>query len=255
MVVIPAGEFLMGSPPHEYGTFGADGPQRQVTIAARFALGRYPVTFEEYDHFCNATRRRPPEDEGWGRGRRPVINVSWRDAVAYCEWLSKKTDQPCRLPSEAEWEYACRAGTSTRYWIGNEIRRDDANFGGHMRGPTLIAAYSSNPWGLYDMHGNLWEWTEDIDHSSYAGAPADGSAWTDGEGRVSLSKRIVRGGSRKRWNAESSVGYAWQELAKQLDQSHRIPRCPDAGFEPGTSFPLESPWAPRKGGDGAADWR
>ena len=138
MVVIPAGSFLMGSPPGEKGRRDGEGPQHRVTIGYRFAVGRYPVTFAEYDHFCKVTGRKKPEDQGWGRGRRPVINMVWDDAVAYCQWLVKATGKPYRLSSEAEWEYACRAGTTTRYAFGDEISKGDANFGKNIGKTTQV---------------------------------------------------------------------------------------------------------------------
>jgi formylglycine-generating enzyme required for sulfatase activity len=203
MVALPAGEFLMGSPETEAGRNKNEGPQHRVTIGYRVALGRYPVTFAEYDHFCAATERKNPGDAGAGRGKRPVVNVTWRNAASYCEWLAKETGQPYRLPSEAEWEYACRAGTTTRYSCGDEITERNANIGHVARGfvfggrtmTTLVGSYGPNPWGLYDMHGNVWEWVEDVWHDSYKGAPVDGSAWTDREGANSSSVRVGRGGS------------------------------------------------------------
>ena len=116
MVVIPAGVFTMGSPDGEAGRSNDEGPQHSVKVVS-FALGRYEVTFDEYDVFANATHHELPNDEGWGRGLRPVINVSWVDALSYAAWLSEKTGQHYRLPTEAEWEYAARAGTrASRYW-------------------------------------------------------------------------------------------------------------------------------------------
>jgi formylglycine-generating enzyme required for sulfatase activity len=195
MVALPAGAFLMGSPEDEEGRFRGEGPQHPVTIGYRFAMGRYPVTFAEYDHFCGATKREKPGDSGWGRGRRPVINVTWQDATAYCDWLVRETRKPYRLPSEAEWEYACRAGTATRYWCGDMITRKDAKYGGLFGNTTEVGSYALNPWGLYDTHGDVWEWVEDVWHKSYEGAPADGAAWTDGEGKQSSRDRVLRGGS------------------------------------------------------------
>ena len=184
MVVVPAGQFQMGSPRDDKERRADEGPQHTVTIADPFAISKYEVTFEQWDACakaggCNGYR---PDDEGWGRGRRPVINVSWRDAKAYVEWLREKTGKPYRLPSEAEWEYAARAGTTTRYSFGDEITPKDANYGRNIGKTTEVGSYPPNPWGLYDMHGNVWEWVEDVWHGSYTGAPVDGSAWTDGEG-------------------------------------------------------------------------
>jgi formylglycine-generating enzyme required for sulfatase activity len=197
MVALPAGTFLMGSPQSEKERDHNEGPQHRVTIGTRFAIGRYPVTFAEYDQFCDVMKREKPEDNGWGRGRHPVIDVSWHDAQAYVAWLAKETGKHYRLPSEAEWEYGARAGTTKRYAFGNEITERDANFGGNVGKTTEVGAYPANPWGLYDMHGNVLEWVEDIWHDSYQSAPADGLAWTDSEGKNSSRYRVVRGGS---WN-------------------------------------------------------
>ena len=128
LVLLPAGKFMMGSTEKEEDEYKSERPQHRVTIAQRFAIGQYPVTFAEYDQFCETKRRRKPEDEGWGRERRPVINVSWEDAQAYVGWLSQETGRAYRLPSEAEWEYACRAGTTTRYSFGDAITPKDANY-------------------------------------------------------------------------------------------------------------------------------
>jgi formylglycine-generating enzyme required for sulfatase activity len=202
LVVIPAGSFVMGSPEDEEGRDEGEGPQHRVTFAAPFALGKYPVTFEEYDHFCVEIGREQPSDQGWGRGRRPVINVSWEDAKAYCAWLGDQTGQAYRLPSEAEWEYACRAGTTSPFWTGETIGTEQANYDGnytygsgregeYREQTTPVDAFAANPWGLHDMHGNVWEWCEDRWHDSYEGAPDEGSAWLQGKS----SGRVVRGGS------------------------------------------------------------
>ena len=194
MVVIPAGTFLMGSPEEE-GRWYAEGPQHTVTIRTRFALGRYAVTFDEYDQFCAATKREQPNDQGWGRGRRPVINVSWEDAVAYCEWLAWETGQRYRLPSEAEWEYACRAGTTTRYSWGDAITAEKANYSESKLGKTTkVGAYLSNPWGFFDMHGNVWEWVEDVWHDSYREAPRYGLPWRR-KNEDRSGSHVIRGGS------------------------------------------------------------
>ena len=215
MVALPVGEFLMGPPEDEERRFSQEDPQHRVTIDRRFAIGRYTVTFDEYDHFCAATERKKPEDNGWGRGRRPVIEVSGRDAVAYCAWLANETGQPYRLPSEAEWEYAARAGTTTRYAFGDAITPKDANYSESKLGKTTeVGAYPPNAWGLYDMHGNVWEWVEDICHDSYKGAPTDGTAWIDSEGENSSRFRVVRGGS-------------WYDLPRYLRSADRIRVEPD----------------------------
>ena len=188
IVVLQRGSFKMGS---EGGDID-ERPVHEVTIDHRLAVGRYPVTFDEYDRFAEATERVKPDDAGWGRGRRPVINVSLDDATAYVEWLSKETGKPYRLLTEAEWEYACRAGTETPYCCGMEITDANANFG-NPEGKTMeVGTYPANPWRLHDMHGNVWEWVEDVWHENYDGAPDDGSAWMVGGNQ---SNRVRRGGS------------------------------------------------------------
>ncbi|MDO9469198.1 MAG: SUMF1/EgtB/PvdO family nonheme iron enzyme [Nitrosomonas sp.] len=194
LTVIPAGRFVMGSPEDEHGRAEREGPQHEVIIAQPFALGVYAVTFSEYDRFCEATGKKTPDDNDWGRENRPVINVSWHDAQAYCGWLSNQTGQSYRLPSEAEWEYACRAGTTTPFNTGEKINSEQANFDiAHDR--TLSAgSFPSNKFGLYDMHGNVLEWAQDCWHENYRGAPNDGSAWLEANGG-NCDRRVVRGGS------------------------------------------------------------
>ena len=187
MVSIEPGSFNMGSYDHQ-----TEKPLHQVTIGYRVSVGKYPVTFAEYDAFCEATERQKPDDQGWGRDRRPVINVSWGDARAYVEWLSATTEKPYRLLSESEWEYCCRSGTETNFSYGDEIAYADANLAERIGRTTLVGAYSGNPWGLHDMHGNVWEWVEDVWHDNYLGAPVDGGAWTQGG---DPSNRLLRGGS------------------------------------------------------------
>ncbi len=204
MVVVPAGEFMMGSTAFERRRAVDQGaersrvelekPQHHVTIAEPFAAGKYEVTFDEWeacvkDGGCGGYK---PGDEGWGRGRRPVVNVSWNDAKAYVEWLDKKTGKPYGLLSEAEWEYAARAGTTTRYWWGTAVTRENANYGGYLGKTAEVGSYPPNPWGLYDMNGNVWEWGEDCIYNSYVGAPDNGSAWNVGE---CSGGRVARGGS------------------------------------------------------------
>ena len=142
---------------------------------------------------CNGHR---PADEGWGRGDRPVINVSWQDAQSYVSWLSRETGEDYRLPSEAEWEYAARAGSTTKYSWGNEIGRNRANCergrcGDSYRNTAPVGSFGANAFGLHEMHGNVWEWVEDCWNSSYEGAPSNGSAWLRGK----CEERVVRGGS------------------------------------------------------------
>ena len=195
MVVVPAGSFRMGCVSGQ-DCWAEEFPVHDVRVPS-FVLGRYEVLFEEYDRFVAATGRESPSDEGWGRGRRPVINVSWEDATAYAEWLSAETGQWYRLPSEAEWEYAARAGTTTAYSWGNDIGQNRANCDG-CGSPwddvqtASAGSFAANSWGLHDLHGNVYEWVQDCWHDSYARAPADGSAWTRGG---DCGPRVLRGGA------------------------------------------------------------
>ena len=199
LVIIPAGRFLMGSPEDEAERLDRER-QHEVEIAQPFALGQYPVTFDEYDRFCAATGRDKPDDSGWGRGRRPVINVDWHDALAYCAWLSDQTGQSYRLPTEAEWEYACRAGTTTPFYFGDTLNTDQANYHGnytygagrkgeYRKHTTPVGQFPANAWELYDMHGNVWEWIGSVFDADYGGAEQR-SADTSESG-----DRVVRGGS------------------------------------------------------------
>ena len=205
MVVVPAGNFVMGSLPSEPSHSPTEAPAHEVTIAAPFAVGRFAVTFEEWDA-CVAgggCGGYSPGDRGWGRGRRPVIDVSFDDARTYLAWLSARTGKTYRLLSEAEREYVARAGTTTPFWWGTTITTEQANYDGtatpynngekgEFRRQTLpVDSFKPNPWGLYNVHGNVDEWTADCYHNSYNGAPRDGSAWTDG----ACSFRVLRGGS------------------------------------------------------------
>ncbi len=192
MVRIPAGEFRMGDI-NGLGT-ATEKPVHTVTIAHPFALGRFPVTFDEYDQYAQETGIVRPGDSGWGRGNRPVIIVSWECAQRYVRWLSERTGESYRLPSEAEWEYAARAGTETAYPWGNEISPQSANYlAPDSPNRTLpVGSFAANALGLFDMHGNVWEWVEDTWHDRYLDAPTDGSAWTAG-GEPGI--RVLRGGS------------------------------------------------------------
>jgi len=193
---IPAGSFRMGSAEHDKQAHADEWPRHQVTLDHAFYLGRYPVTFTEFDHFCDATGRPQPADSGWGRENRPVTNVSWHDAVNYCAWLSEQTGQNYRLPTEAEWEYAARAGSQTPWSFGDREQDLDtyAWFGQnseHRSQP--VGEKRPNPWGLFDCHGNVWEWTQDCWHDSYQHASSDGSAWGQ-ENNGNCAWRVIRGG-------------------------------------------------------------
>ena len=192
MVRIPPGKFLMGSPENDAGRWDAEDPQHEVTISNAFEIGKYPVTFDEYDAFARATDRKLPNDRGWGRGRRPVINVSWHDAQDYVKWLSGQTGKQCRLPTEAEWEYAARANTQTRYWWGDDIDTNNAVYNTTQTEP--VGTFKANAFGLYDTAGNVLEWVQDCWHENYNNAPKDGSAWLEVNGG-NCDRRVVRGGS------------------------------------------------------------
>ncbi|MGH6815312.1 MAG: formylglycine-generating enzyme family protein, partial [Hyphomicrobiaceae bacterium] len=159
--------------------------------------GRFAVTFAEWDAAVAAGGvKHKPADQGRGRGRRPVINVSWEeDAKSYATWLLNKTGKEYRLLSEAEWEYCCRAGTTTKYAFGDTISKSQAQFSegsyGSAKSTAEVGKFAPNAWGLHDMHGNVWEWCEDNWHPNYQGAPDNGSVWSGGD----TSLRVVRGGS------------------------------------------------------------
>lgn len=200
MVIVPPGSFVMGSSQQERDTLGVlpmfdrmESPQHRVTIGYHYAVGRYAVTFEEWDACiadggCNG---HVPDDAGWGRGRRPVVNVNFADAQAYVRWLSAKTGQTYRLLSEAEWAYANRAGTQSHYYFGDAPDHEMANFGNQVGQTTPVGSYPPNAFGLYDMTGNSAQWVQDCHHDDYVGAPADGSAWLTGPCEL----RNVRGGA------------------------------------------------------------
>ncbi len=201
VVAIPAGAFLMGSPEGAPMIDPDETPQRRVAIETAFAFGARPVSFAEYDPFCEATGRKKAADQSWGRGARPVINVTWRDASAYCAWLTERTGNRWRLPSEAEWEYAARAGGDSAYFWGDVWDAARANGGVTVTGTTEPGRYPANAFGLFDMAGNVWEWCADDWHDSYRGAPADGRTWLydgsrlDEEGTGDASWSVIRGGS------------------------------------------------------------
>jgi formylglycine-generating enzyme required for sulfatase activity len=224
MVAIPAGKFMMGSPATEHGRFDAEGPQHIVSVRA-FAIGKFEVTNEEFLDFLRQTGYQPAQCDpilglSWqsqGRGlayppgqmdspRLPAVCLNWNDAQAYLAWLNRKVqtpnsssksrDGPYRLPSEAEWEYAARAGTTMARWWGDDIGVGNANcngcgskWDGRLIAP--VGSFGPNPFGLYDMFGNVWQWMGDCWNESYVGAPNNGSTWTNGD----CSKRVLRGGS------------------------------------------------------------
>ncbi|HKA73847.1 MAG TPA: SUMF1/EgtB/PvdO family nonheme iron enzyme [Xanthobacteraceae bacterium] len=198
MVVVPAGEFMMGSPPDETRRDSNEGPQHEVVLAKRFAVSKFEVTFDEWQACVTYGDCDPHvSDSGWGRGRQPVIDVPWDQARRYAAWLARMTGKPYRLLTEAEWEYAARAGTTTAFFWGNEIGKGNANCDGcgsrwDNRQTAPVGSFPANAFGLDDMSGNVAEWVEDCWHDNYDGAPTDGSAWTAGG---DCSRRLVRGGA------------------------------------------------------------
>ena len=245
MVVVPAGSFMMGSPPSEKDRDDDEGPRHQVTIPKPFAVGKYEVTVEEYRLFVAVTGRR----EGNGcyvldgkfyikealiswvspnfsqSDRHPVVCVNWNDARAYARWLSKKTSKQYRLLSESEWEYTARAGTTTRYNWGDDIGRNQANcFGCGSRWDNKqtapVGSFPPNAFGLHDMHGNVWEWVADCRNPNYEGAPVDGNAWLSGE----CSERVVRGGYWGSWPEDLRAavrGGSWDDISGDLRTAYR----------------------------------
>lgn len=196
MVVIGRGAFTMGSPITEVGRLSSEGPRHPVAFNAGFAIGRYEITFQEWDAcVAEAACLHRPDDKGWGRGRRPVFDVSWNDAMEYAAWLSDKTGQNYTLPSEAEWEYSARAGSDTPWHTGGAILTDDANILNAYGKTVTVGSYPPNAFGLHDVHGNVGEWTLDCLDTGYLGAPNDGSAATAGD---CTQNRVSRGGSFSR---------------------------------------------------------
>jgi len=220
MVMLPAGTFLMGSPGTENRRRDNEGPQHEVTISQPFAIGKYEVTFDQYDIFAETTGREKPKNMCCRRAWKdhPVINVNWHDASAYCAWLG----EGYRLPTEAEWEYAARSGTTTRYSFGNEISRDQAKllFGGgsHM---DEVGSFPPNSWGVHDMHGNVREWVSDWTGKYSA------TAMIDPQGPDKGTFRVVRGGSTY-WG-EFDVRAAYRDMAFPDSQNNVVGfRCAGA---------------------------
>ena len=192
MVAIPGGTFRMGGS----GAYGADETPRHAVHIRPFAMSVNEVTFADYDRFAEATGRRKPSSNGLDRKTTPVFNVSWDDALAYTKWLSRQTGKKYRLPSEAEWEYAARAGSNTSYWWGTDKGKGmahcfDCGTDLNTSRPAKVGSYPANPFGLHDTAGNLYEWVHDCYHRNYQGAPEDGSVWEGGD----CSVRVVRGGA------------------------------------------------------------
>ncbi len=196
LVEIPPGAYERGSRPSEPGHLDTEGPVTRITIKRSFAIGRYPVTFGEWDRCVGAGAcQHKPNDRGWGRGTGPVFYVSWNDTKDYLSWLNAQTGKTYRLPSEAEWEYAARAGASTAYPWGDTVGHKMANCKGCSEDSSdrtaPVGSFPPNRYNLFDMHGNVWQWVADCWNASYAGAPADSSPWLSGE----CEKAAVRGGA------------------------------------------------------------
>jgi formylglycine-generating enzyme required for sulfatase activity len=222
MVAIPGGRFVMGSPNTEAERRDNEGPQRTVNISP-FFIGKYPVTQAQYQALMG---NNPSHFKGFFKSKQlPVEQVSWDDAVEFCRKLSQKTGKTYRLPSEAEWEYACRAGTTTPFYFGYTITLDLVNYDGnhpygsapkglYRKQTTDVGSFPPNPFGLYDMHGNVWEWCSDKWHDNYSGAPTDGSSWGTGTD----NNRVQRGGSwdnyavdcRSAYRLRNSVDFRWR---------------------------------------------
>ena len=239
---LPGGRFMMGSPPEEPEWDGNEDPQREVTLAP-FGLMVNEVTFAEYDRFAGTTGRKLPDDEGWGRGRRPVIHVGWDDAAAYAEWLSEQTGERYFLPSEAQWEYAARAGTTTPFAFGDCLNTDQANYDGNddyngcgaetgvyrEKTVSVDALAATNAYGLRHMHGNVWEWVKDCWHDNYWGAPIDGEAWEKARGG-DCTRRVLRGGG-------------WGSRPRDLRSAFRYKRIATDTFN-FAGFRLAKDWKP-----------
>ena len=236
MVVVPAGEFMMGPPDNEKRRYRDEGPQHKVTIARPFAVSKFEVTFADWDA-CVSVGGCPQEgradDAGWGRGAQPVIYVSWDDAQAYAAWFSKMTGKTYRLLTEAEWEYAARAGTATAYSWGDEIGKNNANCNGcgsrwDNRQPAPVGSFTANAFGLHDMLGNVWEWVQDCYQGNYNGAPADGSAWSKGD---CSRRRVVRGGGWDIYpgNLRSARRLSYATVRRVYNLGFRVGRTLSAG--------------------------
>jgi formylglycine-generating enzyme required for sulfatase activity len=202
MIEIKGGAFQMGD---VTGRGDKDAqPVHEVKFQKSFKLGKYEVMFDEYDRFAIVTGKPLPHDHGWGRGQRPVMNVSWEDARDFADWLSKQTGKRYRLPSEAEWEYAARSGEKNEVWAGTSDEKQLDNYAVFRDSQTnqteFVGNREPNGLGLYDMSGNVWEWVEDCLHDDYREAPADGSAWLEANGG-NCGRRILRGGS---WGSPSA---------------------------------------------------
>jgi formylglycine-generating enzyme required for sulfatase activity len=234
MVGIPGGKFNMGSPASEAGRSDDEGSQHQVTISP-LSMGKFTVTQAQWQAVATLPKIKTDlklDPSNFKGKNRPVERISWYDAVEFCTRLSQKTGKTYRLPSEAEWEYACRAGTTTPFHFGATITTELANYNGnstygsapkgkYREATTDVGTFPPNAFGLYDMHGNVWEWCADVWHDNYNGAPVNGSALNVGGDN---STRILRGGS---WlvNRCLPFGYSGQVLSRYRLQRFRVSGC------------------------------
>ena len=225
MVVVPPGRFTMGASRDEAHHKDNEEPLHRVDISW-FAVGVYEVTFDEWYACVDAggCGNYIPDDEGWSRRNRPVMNVSWEDAQSYVRWLSVRTGKTYRLLSESEWEYVARAGTETAYSWGDSIGANRANcdgcgsqWDGKQTAP--VGSFAANAWGVYDMHGNVREWVQDHWYSDYTGAPADGSAWISKGG----NSRVLRSGlwTSRPWYFRVLRGGSWIDEPRNLRSAYR----------------------------------
>ncbi len=224
MVVLPTGKLLMGAAATEVSHEKTETPQHSVTLNYALAVARTELTFSEWDACSTAKVCRQDVESTWPRGQQPAINLDWNDAQTYLDWLSKTTGQHYRLLTEAEWEYAARASSLTAYAWGEDIGNNLANCIGcgeqsKNAAPQLVGSYLHNPFGLFDMHGNVQEWVQDCWHENYQGAPQDGSAWLI---ECSEGRRVVRGGA---WDSTAPALRSAARDRKTWDH-----RSPDIGF-------------------------
>ena len=217
MCLIPAGTFIrgcvIGRDDIDGGDFSNEYPAHEISIAS-ISMSKYPITFDQFDVFCEATHFTKPSDYGWGRGNHPVVDVSWNDAQLYIHWLNETTGKHYRLPSEAEWEYAARAGGDSAYPWGSSININHANYGGNIAQTTPVGQYPANDFQLYDMHGNVWEWCQDTWHDTYAVAPLSEVTWSGSP------YRVLRGGS---WfDAGRYIRSAYRYWFAPADRGHCV---------------------------------
>jgi formylglycine-generating enzyme required for sulfatase activity len=232
MVVVPAGSFQMGSPSGEYDREPNEGPQHRVSVRRAFAVGKYEVTNSQWNACISGGGcRHRPNDASSDRGNRPVIHVSWDDAQEYVRWLSRETGHEYRLLSEAEWEYAARAGTQTARNWGSDIGQKNANCAGcgsrwDAKQTAPVGSFAPNSYGLYDMLGNVWEWVQDCYYDSYSDAPDHSIAWQDNHS--SYCQRAMRGGS---WN-----DYPWLVRSAARGWNSPVDRSGLVGFRVARDF-------------------